>query len=81
MLDGDNISLLAQLLPREVVMRLSDPELPAQLRHLLAIEQASHKPQALIHLATLPPRQVFSRPHIEVVAAVSAENHSRCQLR
>src|SRR5688572_19647904 len=35
-----------------------DTEFPAKLRHLLAFEQPSHKPQSFIHLATLPPRHL-----------------------
>src|SRR5512134_3325702 len=39
-----------------------DIELPAKRRHLLPLEQPSYKPQAFIHLATLPPRHLRLPP-------------------
>jgi len=35
-----------------------DIELPAQHRHLLPIQQPSHKPQPFVHPVTLPPRHL-----------------------
>src|SRR5882757_5481667 len=37
-----------------------DIELPAQHRHLLPVQQPSHKTQPLVHLVTLPPRHLGS---------------------
>jgi hypothetical protein len=37
-----------------------DPELHAQRRHLLALEQAGDKPESLVHDVTLLPRHAPS---------------------
>jgi hypothetical protein len=52
----------AVLIPIEnLVAGLSrDPELGAQGRHLLTLEQAGHKPEPLVHDVTLLPRHAPS---------------------
>src|ERR1700730_14597917 len=47
-----------------------DIELPAQHRHLLPVQQSSHKTQPLVHLATLPPRHLGSPQMPESVTHV-----------
>ncbi len=63
----------AVLVPREdlVAGLAGDIELQSRLGHLLALEQASHKPQALIHLGTLPPRHMGIPQMPESVTYVS----------
>src|ERR1700730_8962719 len=47
-----------------------DIELPAQHRHLLPVQQSSHKTQPLVHLVTLLPRHLGSPQMPESVTHV-----------
>src|SRR5262245_41937616 len=47
-----------------------DIEFPAQRRHLLALEQASHEAKSFIHLVTLPPRHFAPPQRPEVLPNV-----------
>src|SRR5215469_5241979 len=50
-----------------------DLELPTQPGHLLPVQQTGHKPQALVHRVTLPPRHLRTLRKCRKVSPMSPE--------
>src|SRR6516165_6086207 len=55
-----------------IMLRLRNVQLPGR-RHLLPVQQTGHKPQALVHLVTLPLRHLRSPRKCRKVSPMSPE--------